>query len=317
MIPVFSRTHADHVILGTVSLRMTATRAVLWQLRRSARRALSAPTLPADYIDPDRLPSEPTRSILSSCEVDSLTLAERTVFSVQARGLRRGDATTTVLYFHGGSYSAPLSAYTWWMIERMARLSGAKFLVPDYPLAPEHTAPDAWPLLDASYALAATSSRLVLAGDSAGGGLAFVQAMRARDMGQPPADAIVAFSPWVDVTVPQQESVLLQRRDPVSRIPGGRILGQLWAGALGPTHPLVSPIYGDLENLPPATIIQGERDVLTPDVVTFAERYRAAGNSVELEIQAGGFHVYPLAWWTPESRKALARAARVVRGGCG
>lgn len=271
--------------------------------------------LPADYIDPDRLPSEPTRSILGSCEVDSVSLAGRTVFSVEARGSRRGDATT-VLYFHGGSYSAPLSTYTWWMIERMARLSGARFLVPDYPLAPEHTAPDAWPLLDASYELAATSSRLVLAGDSAGGGLAFVQAMRARDMGQSPADAIVAFSPWVDVTVPQQESVLLQRWDPVSRIPGGRILGQLWAGTLGPTHPLVSPIYGDLENLPPATIIHGERDVLTPDVVKFADRYRAAGNSVELELQAGGFHVYPLAWWTPESRQALAHAARVISG-CG
>lgn len=228
---------------------------------------------------------------------------------------RGGAAAVEVMYLHGGGYVGPLGTHHWWIIDHLVSVTGAQVTVPSYPLAPEHRVDDAMPVLADLYgwwAGQAGDSRLALAGDSAGGGLALVLAMRARDEGWATLDRLLLLAPWVDVTMTNPRAWALEHRDPILRCVGAIDDGRAWAGSRSPTDPWVSPLNGVLDGLPATLVVQGGCDVLAPDALVLVERMRRAGVHVSLRFEPGGFHVYPVAVRTPEARAAFVQIAEFL-----
>ena len=159
------------------------------------------------------------------------------------RGQRAGGA---LIYLHGGAYVYPMVAGQWGVVEGLIDRTGLPVIIPHYPIAPAHTATDAFdvvqPIIDEAQA---EFGRVILFGDSAGGGLALSLAMQRRDAGERQVDGLVLYAPWVDVTMTNPRIEEVQRRDRVLRVPGLAWAGRAWAADLDPTDPRVSPLYGD------------------------------------------------------------------------
>ena len=229
------------------------------------------------------------------------------------QGLRSGGA---LIFLHGGAYLFPLVDGQWGIVEGLIDRTGLPVIIPDYPLAPNHTAAEAFdfvqPIIDEAQA---EFGRVILFGDSAGGGLALSLAMQRRDTGARQVDGLVLYAPWVDVTMTNPRIEEVQGRDKILRVPGLVWAGRAWAADLDPTDPRVSPLYGDPAGLPPMRIFQGDADILGPDTIEFARKAARAGVDVRLRVEPDGFHVYVLSVpIIPEAEAALDRSARFISG---
>jgi acetyl esterase/lipase len=222
-----------------------------------------------------------------------------------------------VLYLHGGGYilgSPSLYRDLTWRIASAAR---ARVLAVDYRLAPEHPFPAALDDAVTAYHWLCTQGadpeRIAVMGDSAGGGLALSLLLRLRDEGIPLPAAAVALSPWTDLALTGRSFTMNAGADPMlSAEQARRFVGHYLAGA-DPRSPYASPLYGEHEGLPPTIIQVGSDEVLRDDAVRMAERMRAAGCRVELEIWPRMPHVWhAFAPVLPEARRAIARIGLFV-----
>ncbi len=228
---------------------------------------------------------------------------------------RKGATRLHIIYTHGGVYINELSRPHWWIVAELMRRTGATVTVPLYRLAPESTYREVYPYLTAVYRgvlQTSDAADVVLAGDSAGGGLAVAQCWAFADAGLPAPSKILAISPWLDVTGTHPDVPRYERIDAMLSVPGAIRAGSWWAGGDDPRTPLVSPASAPAEmlgSLPPTRIYQGTRDVCLPDAVLFRDRAREAGADVVLREYPGAFHVFPGLPWLPESRAAYADLA--------
>jgi epsilon-lactone hydrolase len=184
----------------------------------------------------------------------------------------------------------------------------------DYRLAPEYPFPAALDDAVTAYhwllAEGADSRRIAVMGDSAGGGLALSLLLRLRDQGIPLPAAAVALSPWTDLALTGPSLSLNASADPlVSAEQARRFVDYYLAGA-DPRTPYASPLYGKPEGLPPTIIQVGSDEVLRDDAVRMADRMRAAGCRVELEIWPRMPHV-----WHLFARSCRRRAPRSSASG--
>ncbi|WP_231988660.1 alpha/beta hydrolase fold domain-containing protein [Mycobacterium sp. 1274761.0] len=227
----------------------------------------------------------------------------------------RAESRAHVLYLHGGSYTSSLVQLHWSIVAALLKRTESAVTLPLYPLAPEHTIDDALPFLDAvTRSLEIPKGkRLLYMGDSAGGGLALSYAIRQRDEQlQRQADAIVLFSPWVDVTMQNPDIARYEADDPILNRQQLKTCGTWWAGRREPTDPAVSPLLGNLAGLPPLHVFQGDHDLFLPDVQLLDRLVRQAGGASTLTVVPGGFHIYVGAPWIPEARTSLRMASDVV-----
>jgi monoterpene epsilon-lactone hydrolase len=278
-----------------------------FQAPASMRSEYSSRTYPAAAKMP--------RSLTRLCDVQSRTLNRNTVLTLTPK--QRGAAVPHVIYTHGGAYIHPLVGSHWSILEAIIRRTHATVTVPLYTLAPEATYREAYELLEAVYRdiLALDPPRgVVLAGDSAGGGLALGQAILYRDRSLPAPRHVVLFSPWLDITMSNPAIVELEPEDPMLATPGLVEAGRWWAGGDDPKQPLLSPIFANLSGLPSLTIYQGTRDLFLADARRLAELVKSAGGSATLHEYPGAFHVFVGATWLPEAAQALDDAAKKITG---
>ncbi len=218
-----------------------------------------------------------------------------------------------MLYLHGGAYMLGSCRTHRAMVSHIARAAGINALVPDYRLAPEHRFPAAVDdVVGACLELYDTSRPrdIVIAGDSAGGGLAVAAMLRLRDGGQPMPGAAVLLSPFLDVTASGESATTRATRDPWFRAEDVSVIVDRYCGADGARDPLVSPVFADVAGLPPTLIQVGDDEILLSDSLRFADKMRAAGRTVELEIWPEMWHVFQLfVGRMPESRRAIDRIA--------
>jgi len=220
---------------------------------------------------------------------------------------RRGRAPSrTVLYVHGGGFVGPIDPFQVRYAARLARGLGARVVVPDYPLTPEHTWRDAHgPLVELAERLLRSGEDLTLVGDSAGGGLALAVALTLRDRGGPQPGHLVLIAPWVDLTTSTPETEEVTRTDPWLFLGKMRAYAEWWAGSpaeLG--RPEVSPALGDLSGLPPTLMFFGTRDSLWPGGKLLVRRAAEAGWPLTYVEEPGLIHVYPILPLLPEARRA-------------
>lgn len=208
-----------------------------------------------------------------------------------------------VVWFHSGGYligSAEGYAPLGYAVSRAA---DAQVLVVDYRLAPEHAYPAA--VRDAVTASRWAMERVgpastVIAGDSAGGGLTLATLVALRDGafdgGQGPLPAAaVSVSGLLDLASTGESIQRNAALDPVGNKDTFDMIASAYLqGAFEPTEPLASPLYAELRGLPPLLLMVGTHDVLEDDSRRLAERYRTAGNEVQLDVAEGMMHIWPL-----------------------
>jgi len=142
-----------------------------------------------------------------------------------------------------------------------------------------------------------SSDRIVVAGDSAGGGLAVATLLATRDAGMATAAAGVCISPWVDLTCSGGSYQTKAAADPIVRRAGVEDMARAYLGSTDPRTPLASPLFADLRGLPPLLIHVGSEEVLLDDAVQLADRAKAAGVEVTLEVWDQMVHVWH--WFLP------------------
>jgi acetyl esterase/lipase len=229
----------------------------------------------------------------------------------------RVPAEGTLIWFHGGGYCLGSARTHAGLAAALARRAGLAAVLPEYRLAPEHPFPaaveDAGTAWRALIAEGAEPARVVLGGDSAGGGLVFALLHRLIAARAPLPAAVVAFSPWADLTLAGRSLVSLARRDaylPADRLPEIR---DLYLAGEDPRDPAASPWLGRFPGAPPTLIQAGGAEILRDDAVMMAERLRADGAALTLDIAASAPHVFQaFAGLLPEADAALDRAAAFV-----
>jgi phosphinothricin tripeptide acetyl hydrolase len=234
---------------------------------------------------------------------------------LQAPGSRTDAA---LLYLHGGGYVIGSPRSHRHLAGAIAAAAGVPCLFPDYRLAPEHRFPapvdDAVSVYRWLLERAIEPRRVVLAGDSAGGGLvvATLLALRQRGLALPAAG--VCISPWVDLTCSGASYETKAARDPIVKRQGVVQMAQHYLGGADAKTPFASPLFADLSGLPPLLIHVGGDEVLLDDATELAARTRAAGGKVELEVWPEMIHVWH--WflpWLDEARAAVDGIGRFIR----
>jgi epsilon-lactone hydrolase len=222
------------------------------------------------------------------------------------------DDGDTVIYCHGGGFCVGSADGRRKLGGHLARHLRAKVVVMDYRLAPEHPFPAAIEDSVAVYrSLRAGAGRIMIAGDSAGGNLAIVTALKLRDLGEPLPDGIIGFSPWTDMEVSGASLETNSTTDTlVNRAMLEGMVATYLAGA-SPSDPLTNPLKADLRGLPPIYVNAGSSEALLSDTTRFAEAANAAGVEVTVSIVEGMQHVFPcLAGRARVADDELAKVAR-------
>lgn len=228
-----------------------------------------------------------------------------------------GEDDPWLVYFHGGGYRICSARAYRAHGSQLAAACHARVLLVDYRLAPEHPFPAGIEDVVAAYrgllAEGLDPSRIVIAGDSAGGGLTMATLISLRDAGVPLPAAGVCLSPWVDLTLTSASITERAALDPWIGKAGLALMVQCYLGDGDPQRPLASPILADLHGLPPLLILVGTAEVLHDDAATLAARAQAAGVAVTFEAWEEMIHVWPMFPNLPEAHEAVAKVGRFVR----
>ena len=224
-------------------------------------------------------------------------------------------AKSAILYLHGGGYVMGSVATHRSLIGRIARASGVRCLALDYRLAPEHPFPAGIEDACAAYrwliAQGIPASGIVIAGDSAGGGLTLACLVALRDAGDRLPAAAICLSPLADLeqTGDSSKGAI---DDPMVSRDGTEVMVEAYLQGRDRHDPRASPIYADFTGFPPLLIQVGTREILLDDSTRVAARARAAGVEVVLELGEGLTHVWQLHPQLPESNAAVEQIARFV-----
>lgn len=222
-----------------------------------------------------------------------------------------------LLYLHGGSFAYRFPNTHASFAARLCRRLGARALIPNYRLAPEHPFPAAPEDCHAAYRSllkeGAAPANIALIGDSAGGTLTLVTLHRARAAGEPRPACAVLLSPGVDCTMTSASFVDNADRDPMLKLSNLLVLrGHYCPDPLLLTHPEVSPLFGDFAGLPPLLIQTGSTELLRDEAIRAAEKARAAGVDVELELWPETPHSFQIVSFLPEAVQAEEHIVRFI-----
>jgi epsilon-lactone hydrolase len=239
-----------------------------------------------------------------------------TVGGVPAEWLIPSDAAArkAILYVHGGGYVSGSCADHRGFVSSFARRLGVACLTFDYRLAPEHPFPAAVEDSVAAYRgligeKGIAPGDVLVAGESAGGGLALALLLALRDQAIPLPAAAVAISPWTDLTC-SSESYRTRNARSVAPLDSWWVFSAHYAGKADRRNPWLSPVFGDLAGLPPILVNSGTDDELFDDGRIFVERAQACGCPATFCAGEGMIHCYPmLSPMFREAREAMDEIA--------
>lgn len=225
---------------------------------------------------------------------------------------KKGNTGRVVLQLHGGGYIGPMkNAYRAFAVRYSRLLKGGDVLTIDYRVAPKHPYPSAledavaaylWLVQEQEY----RPDRILLAGDSAGGGLALALMMYLRDHALPLPLGAVLMSPWTDLTCSGASHTFNFEKDPLfGNTKESMLHDSDYIGEYDPKTPYISPMFGDFSGLPPMLYQAGSYEVLLSDSETAYQKALAAGCDARLHVYEGMFHDFQMSLnLIPESKKA-------------
>lgn len=200
----------------------------------------------------------------------------------------------TLLYIHGGAYVHPFSVFHWRFMSKVSRRGGCGLEVPNYLKLPLFTYKKSHEQMMEFYKEFSSTHKMdkvIIAGDSAGGGFALSLLQQARDLNLPLPKKAILFSPWVDVV---GGNPILDKYDCMIDYEVAQIPGKAWADNDDPHNPIISPLYGKMNDLCPVDIYVGTHEILFNDCVKTHELLYKSGNTGKLFVGNKMGHVYPL-----------------------
>ncbi len=252
---------------------------------------------------------------------DGVTVASAKVAEVPVEWITAPNASedAVLLFLHGGGYVIGSPDSHRHLVANLSEETGLQGLLVDYRLAPEDPFPAAVEDAISVYAALLThgfeAEEIVVAGDSAGGGLVIAMMLAIRDANLPLPAAGICLSPWNDLTGTAKSLETNASVDPTVTKESLDFFAGEYLGEEDAQNPYASPLFGDFTGLPPLLIQVGSVEVLLDDAVMLAERAKEAGVSVTLEVWDEMIHVwhryYPV---LQEAREANARIGEYVRG---
>ena len=247
-------------------------------------------------------------------ELQKITINGMAAEWVKPRGVRFDQ---TILYLHGGGYTMGSINTHRAHTARIASASQTPVLLIDYRLAPEDPFPAG--LEDAKMAYRwllgqkKEAGKIVIAGDSAGGGLAVAAVLALRDEGEILPAGLVCISPWADLSMSGETVTTQAENDPMISLKTSVLHAGRYFAEHDPRNPLISPVFADLKDLPPMLIQVGEYEILKSDSLRLAENGQQAGVEVTLEEWEGMWHVWHMfGEMMPEAQQAIARIGAYI-----
>jgi acetyl esterase/lipase len=231
---------------------------------------------------------------------------------------READPSRLLIYFHGGGYKLGSVRSHLDLMVRISVAAHCRVLGVDYRLAPEHQFPapvhDAIAVYESLLADGVSARRIAFAGDSAGGGLLAAAMLALRERNLPLPVAAVMLSAWTDLTAHSDSYGTRAAADPIHQRSMILAMARGYLGDTGDPHdPLASPLFGDLRGFPPLLLQVGDRETVLDDSTRFAEKARAAGVEVEIEVYADMIHVFQqFAESVPEAQQAIDSIGRFL-----
>lgn len=224
-----------------------------------------------------------------------------------------------VLYLHGGAFVVGSAKGYLGLAAELGRAAQMTTFIIDYRLAPEQPFPaavdDAVAAFSQLIALGFDPAKIVLAGDSAGGGLVVSTLVALRDQGVPLPAAALLISPWADLACDSPSMKTKAAEDPALTAAGLRIAAAHYLNGADPRSPLASPLYANLSGLPPLLIQVGSAEILLDDAVRLAGVAGAAGVSVQLQIWPEMIHVWhAFAFLLQAGKRAIELAGAFLHG---
>lgn len=226
----------------------------------------------------------------------------------------KGSMDGIILYLHGGAYAVGSVNVHREFLTRLGRACQMKVLAIDYRLAPEHPFPAALEDSLAAYQWLISQgydpANIVIAGDSAGGGLAVATLISLRDSKEPLPACAVCISPWLNLSYTREQNN--NNNDPILNPEILSIFSRYYAGHSDAANPLISPFFADLQGLPPMLIQVGTNEILLEEIKQFYEKARQANIEIVLDCWQEMFHVYQIIPIIPESTLSLEKIANFI-----
>jgi len=224
-----------------------------------------------------------------------------------------------LLYLHGGGFVLGLTPPHLHMVTHLAKKMGIPALMVDYRLAPEYPFPAALDDCVTAYRWllkhGISAQNTVVAGDSAGGNLTITSLMKLRDDGEPLPAAATCLSPVTDLT--NKDNAYQEFKDPLLPPKATRFYTRSYVGYHDARDPLISPVFGDLRDLPPLLIHAGEDEILRDDAVRIASLAKTADVDVRLEIYTRMWHVWQINLELPQAIQSLDDIAQYLKAHLG
>ena len=263
-----------------------------WTIRTTLRPALS----PRTPLKLQRFCSDAASAIVlgpRGYKTKKQTIAQVPIVHIQSKTTQ---SELGILYLHGGGYVVGSSKSHTKLAAQIGHAAQAQVWLPEYRLAPEHTSPAATEDVIAVYKALLSQGqdpkKLVIAGDSAGGGLSLSTAMAIRDSGLPLPAALVLLSPWVDLSLSGSSIKTHAAQDAMLSEDWLAWCAKNYCGQKSFTDPTCSPFYADLTGLPPVLIHVGTEEVLLDDAKRLAEQTEKYGIPTNLKVYDRVGHVF-------------------------
>lgn len=278
-------------------------------------------------IDVARLPVESARAHFENfariflrrahgVSVDQAQIAEVDVDWLRPKEARQDKV---ILYLHGGAYVMGSRRTHRQLVSHIARAAGVVAVVAEYRLAPEDPFPagldDAVAVYRGLLESGLSPEDIIISGDSAGGGLSAATLLALRHAGVPMPAAAVLLSPFLDVTGSGESARTRADRDPWFDIKDLDVVARYYCPDESEwRNPLVSPVFANVAGLPPMLIQVGDDEILLSDSTRFADKLKAQGIDVELEVWPDMWHVFQMfVGKMPEAKRAVRKIAAYVR----
>lgn len=258
-------------------------------------------------------PAKPPNRITSKYRVSSRMVNGHNVWTIAPKG--SGSSDKHVFFLHGGSYVYNFNAVHWAFMTKLVDRLGCTVIAPDYPLAPHHQAPETVRFVLEQYRDLITTvgaKNITVMGDSAGAGLALVLAQQLRTANLEQPANLILLSPWLDLSMTNPGIQNADALDPMLSVSGLQQAARMYAGELSLNDPLVSPLYGTLEDLAPITLFIGTFDVLQPDCQVLKAKAESLGVKLAYHEVERMVHVWMLLPM-PEANRVMDQIVNVLQ----
>lgn len=280
-----------------------------------------------DFLTEKKTKNGTFRRLLAKLEPEWVPPAHYSVLMVRGKTCNmellqsdRENDSRIVLQLHGGGYIGGFkNVYRNFAVMYSSRGGGIRVLSVDYRLAPRWPFPAALEDAVAGYSWLLKNGwkpeQIIVAGDSAGGGLALALCHYLKDRKCPLPGGVIVMSPWTDMTASGSSYAENYHKDPLfGNAEESMLTNTDYRRDNDPKNPLLSPLFGNFHGFPPMLIQVGGDEMLLSDSVSVAQKAKEQGVKVHLSIYEGMFHVFQMALQLlPESRKAWNEVGHFLR----